>query len=315
MTSMMKEIEGRANLAGTNRLEILMFYLDGRKGEEAALFGINVFKVKELLTIPPLVEIPMSPKFMKGMANIRGTSVPVIDLKEFCGITTPHPPQILILTEYNGSIQGFLVHEVDDIAQLAWSDIKRPPDMLSTVNTSILTAISHLPDKRMLLIVDVEKILSDVLGPSSNRNKTPFDGASEGSLKNHTIFFTDDSTVARAQLAAILDRMGATTISTEDGQAAWEKLLSLADEATQNGQPVKSRLQAIITDVEMPRLDGYMLTKNIKSDPRFNGIPVIMHSSLSSESNKRLGENCGVDAYVAKLQPKELSDTLERFLL
>ncbi len=315
MTNMMKEIEDRANLAGTNRLEILMFYLDNGKSEKASLFGINVFKVKELLTIPPLVEIPMSPKCMKGMANIRGKSVPVIDLKEYCGIKDPTPPQILVLTEYNGSVQGFLVHEVDDIIQLAWSDIKQPPAMLSTINTSILTAISHLPDKRMLQIVDVEKILADVLGPVKSQGKSLFEGASKDSLKNHTIFFADDSTVARAQVTAILERMGASTIGAHDGQEAWEKLSALATKAGKEGKHISSLLQAIITDVEMPRLDGYMLTKNIKEDPRFNGIPVIMHSSLSSDSNKRLGENCGADAYVAKLQPKELSDTLEGFLL
>ncbi|MGV6858502.1 MAG: chemotaxis protein [bacterium] len=317
MTDMMKEIEERANLAGTNRLEVLMFSLEERTAENSELFGLNVFKVRELLAVPPLMDIPMTPSCMKGMANIRGRSVPVIDLKEYCGIKDPTPPKILILTEYNNSVQGFLVHDVDNIIQLAWSDIKPPPPMVTAVDSSVLTAISELEDQRMLLIIDVEKILAEVLGSvaQEKEGKSPFDAASKDSLLNHTIFFADDSAVARAQVKAILDRMGADTVHANDGLQAWEKLSSIANQAEEEGVPLTDKIQAIITDVEMPGLDGFMLTKNVKQDPRFKGVPVIMHSSLSSESNKRLGANCGADSYVAKLQPKELSDTLESYLL
>ncbi len=316
MTDMMKEIEERANLAGTNRLEVLMFSLEERNEEHSELFGLNVFKVRELLAVPPLMDIPMSPKCMKGMANIRGRSVPVIDLKEFCGIKDPTPPKILILTEYNNSVQGFLVHDVDNIIQLAWSEIKPPPPMVSNVDSSVLTAISELEDQRMLLIIDVEKILAEVLGPIAQaQGKDLFEGASKDTLTDFTIFYADDSAIARAQVQAILDRMGASTMHAKDGLEAWERLSALANQAEAEGVPLSSKIQAIITDVEMPGLDGFMLTKNVKQDPRFEGIPVIMHSSLSSDSNKRLGANCGADSYVAKLQPKELSDTLESYLL
>ncbi len=315
MNDMMREIDERANLAGTNRLEVLMFSLEQRDNKKNDLFAVNVFKVKELLTVPPLLDVPMSPKYMKGMANIRGVSVPVIDLIGYCGIEPSVSPNILILTEYNSSTQGFLIHNVDNIAQLAWSDIVQPPEIISGIDSNVITGISQLEDKRMLLILDVEKILADVLGPIEEKKGTTIDMASEGTLKGKTVFYTDDSAVARRQLKSILQRMGANTIVTTDGKKAWDKLSDIADEAAKKNQPLKSHIQVIITDVEMPGMDGFMLTKMIKKDKRFTGIPVIIHTSLSSESNQRLGANCGADSYVPKLQPKELSDTLESYLL
>ncbi len=315
MNDMMQEIDDRANLAGTNRLEVLMFKLNQIEGQESQLFGVNVFKVKELLTVPPLLTIPASAPHMKGMANIRGTSVPVIDLMEYCGFQSETPANILILTEYNNSSQGFLVHDVENIIQLAWSDIMEPPQIFSGIDSAVVTGISELEDKNILLILDVEKILSDVLGPIEEREDTLITLASEGSLKGKTIFYADDSAVARGQLAAIMDRMGADSIVATDGGQAWERLQKIADETEAADKPISSRFQLIITDVEMPRMDGYMLTKHIKADSRFSDIPVVMHTSLSSDSNKRLGEKVGVDTYVAKLNPKEISNTLEHYLL
>ncbi len=315
MHDMMREIDERANLAGTNRLEVLMFKLNQKEGEESQLFGVNVFKVKELLTVPRLLTIPTSAQYMKGMANVRGTTVPVIDLMEYCGYQSETPANILILTEYNNSSQGFLVHDVDNIIQLAWSDILEPPQIFAGIDSAVVTGISELEDKKILLILDVEKILADVLGPIEERAGKTIDLASEGTLKGKTVFFADDSAVARKQLEAVLTRMGADMIISNDGGHAWERLQKLAAQADLEEKPLTDFLQAIITDVEMPRMDGYMLTKHIKADSRFATIPVIMHTSLSSDSNKLLGEKVGVDTYVAKLNPKEISDTLEGFLL
>jgi two-component system chemotaxis response regulator CheV len=315
MNNLMQEIDDRASLAGTNRLEVLLFCLEERDEKRKELFGVNVFKVKEILTVPKLTKIPLAPRCMKGMANIRGVSIPVIDLMQYCGVETPSPRDILIVTEYNNSEQGFLVYDVDNIHQLAWSDILQPPEMIAGINSSIITGVSEHEDKRMILILDLEKVLSDVLGPIEEKEGSTIDMASDGSLKGKTVFYTDDSAVARKQVESVLERMGADSQFTTDGLKAWNKLCSLADEADKNGVKLCDSINAIITDVEMPGMDGFMLTKNIKDDNRFTGIPVIMHSSLSSTSNQLLGEKCGVDAYVPKLQPKLLSDVLESYLI
>ncbi len=315
MSNLVQNIVEQTTQAGTNRLEVLMFKLDEKGGGKSQLFGINVFKVIELVTIPPLLTIPTCTPFLKGMAHIRGSSVPVIDLITYCGFENETPANILILTEYNGSIQGFLVHNVDDIAKLAWSDVLEPPQMFSAIGSAIVTGISELEEQKNLLILDVEKILADVLGPIEGREGRGIDQAAKDTLTGKTVFYTDDSHVACKQLDAILGRMGVKTIVTHDGEHAWEKLQQLAQEAQSEDKPLESMLHAIITDVEMPRMDGYTLTKQIKEDPRFAKIPVIMHTSLSSENNKRMGEKVGVDAYVAKLNPKEISDTLEHYIL
>ncbi len=315
MHDVMQEIHERASLAGTNRLEVLMFKLNQKEGETSQLFGINVFKVKELVSVPPLRTIPRSPKHMKGLASIRGVPVPVIDLMEYCGFQSKTPANILILTEYNNSSQGFLVHDVDNIALLDWADILEPPPLFNGIDATVVTGISELDDKQILLILDVEKILADVLGPIEEKKGSTIDMASEGSLKGKTVFFADDSALARRQVGAVLTRMGAEMIIATDGGQAWSKLQGIATKAEADEQPITNYIDLIISDVEMPRMDGYMLTKNIKSDSRFANIPVIMHTSLSSESNRLLGENVGVDSYVAKLDPKKLSDKLEHFLL
>lgn len=309
MSDLLKAVDDRTNLAGTNRLEVLMFRLED-KGEDSELFGLNVFKVRELMEVPEVMKMPGSSSCMLGVANIRGKSVPIIDLKEYCGIKDDTPPKILVVTEYNSSVQGFLVHDVDNIMQLEWSQIKPPPEMLGNKRSNILTAISRLKDNRMLLILDVEKVLSEVLGTDIQAVEEIDTEAYQG-LK---VFFADDSAVARAQVAKILDNMGISHTSAKNGLEAWEMLQKMADEAKSRGVLLREELSAIVTDVEMPEMDGYVLTRKLKEDPRFYGIPVMMHSSLSADGNIRLGTKVGADAYVPKLKPKEFSEMLDKLM-
>ena len=133
-------------------------------------------------------------------------------------------------------------------------------------------------------------------------------------MENRTIFFADDSSVARNQIARTLDAMSIRYISANNGKQAWDELQKIAAQADAAHVPVTSFIQLILTDVEMPEMDGYVLTKHIKSDPRFAGIPVIMHSSLSSEANQQLGRSVGVDDYVPKFEPHKLAATLTQLL-
>jgi len=308
VTDIFQSIDDRTNLAGTNRLEILMFSL-GRKNslENETRFGINVFKVRELMTVPELIKIPEAEPSLVGVANIRGRAVPVIDLNHYCGYESSPEHKILIVTEFNNSTQGFMVSEVDDILQLDWSAIVEPSELISNAHDNMLTAMSKLENDHILLLIDVEKIIAEVLGSTF---ETELDEVSSEASDGRYVFFADDSGVARIQVGRLLDKMGIEHRSAQNGRDAWIELVKAADEAEAANVPLNSIIKAVVTDVEMPYMDGYVLTTKIKGDPRFKNVPVMMHSSLSAGQNKKLGMKVGADAYVAKLIASEFSSTL-----
>lgn len=312
MSDLLKNIDARANLAGTNKLEILMFTLgkDGRTGREE-VFGINVFKVREVMQVPPITSAPEMPPSVEGMVSLRGALVPVIDLARYAGVQTDDKASILIITEYNGHTQGFLVKAVDNILRLDWSVMRVPPAMMIAEMGGLVTAVTELENGRLVMMMDVEKVLYETghfdVGETIFRNVTALD-------KPRTIFFADDSSVARGQISRTLDRMQINYSFAVNGRRAWDELLRIADQADASGQKVRDVIHLVLTDVEMPEMDGYMLTRKIKSDSRFKGIPVVMHSSLSGDSNYHLGKAVGVDEYVPKFEPEKLAQTLARLL-
>lgn len=313
MSELLKNIDARTKLAGTNKLEILMFSLgmDSRSGRRET-YGINVFKVREVMRIPSITKAPDMPASVEGMVSLRGSLVPVIDLAKYTNMQTDTQPSIMIVTEYNGHTQGFLVEAVDTILRLDWSAMKVPPDMLNAQLGGLVVAVTELPDKRLVMMMDVEKVLSDTGNFGSD--EMVFKHIKPIGLVNKTVFFVDDSPVARKQISRTLDAMEVQYIAAVNGKKAWEELKKMADSADASRIPVSDLIQVILTDVEMPEMDGYMLTRKIKEDQRFANIPVIMHSSLSSLSNQQLGKAVGVDEYVPKFEPQKLSQTLTRLL-
>ena len=313
MSDLLKNIDARTKLAGTNKLEILMFSLgrDLRSGREET-FGINVFKVREVMRIPEITRAPEMPPAVEGMTSLRGALVPVIDLAKYIGMESDSVPGIMIVTEYNGHTQGFLVKAVDNILRLDWSAMRVPPEMLIAELGGLVTAITELKDKRLVMMLDVEKVLAETGHFGSD--EMIFKAVKHLGKENRTVFFADDSSVARNQIARTLEAMGVKSISAINGRKAWEELSRMADYADSSGTPLREMLQVILTDVEMPEMDGYMLTRKIKADKRFIGIPVLMHSSLSSTSNQQLTKAVGVDDYVPKFEPQKLSQTLARLL-
>jgi two-component system chemotaxis response regulator CheV len=313
MSDLLKNIDARTKLAGTNKLEILMFSLgkDLRTGREET-FGINVFKVREVMRIPAITRAPEMPASVEGMVSLRGALVPVIDLAKYIGMEAEGKPDIMIVTEYNGHTQGFLVKSVDNILRLDWSAMRVPPEMLAAEMGGLVTAITELKDKRLVMMLDVEKVLSETGHFGSD--DIIFKSVKHLGKDDRTVFFADDSSVARNQISKTLDAMGVKHISAINGRKAWDELARMADYADASHTPLKSLLQVILTDVEMPEMDGYMLTRKIKADKRFNGIPVLMHSSLSNSQNAQLGKAVGVDEYVPKFEPQKLSQTLARLL-
>lgn len=313
MSELLRRIDARTKLAGANKLEILLFTLgtDLNTGRKET-FGINVFKVREVMRIPQITRAPDMPTAVEGMVSLRGMLVPVVDLAKYIGITTDTPPAIMIVTEYNGHTQGFLVGEVDTILRLDWSEMRVPPQMLTARMGGLVTAVTELKDRRLVMMLDVEKILSE----TTNFDDSHIYAKLEPLTKpNNTVLYADDSTVARNQIARTLEALAVTGISTINGHQAWDELQKIAAQADVSGRPVKDYVQLVLTDVEMPEMDGYVLTKHIKSDPRFAGIPVIMHSSLSSDANKSLGISVGVDDYVPKFEPTRLAEVFARLLI
>lgn len=313
MSDLLKNIDARTKLAGTNKLEILMFSLgmDVRTQREET-FGINVFKVREVMRIPAITRAPEMPPSVEGMVSLRGALVPVIDLAKYIGLVTENPPEIMIVTEYNGHTQGFLVKGVDNILRLDWSAMRVPPAMLAAELGGLVTAITELKDKRLVMMIDVEKVLAET--GHFGTDEVIFNAVKPLGRENRTVFFADDSSVARNQITRTLDAMGVKHISAINGRQAWIELSKMAAYADSTGTPLKDMIQVILTDVEMPEMDGYMLTRKIKEDNRFKGIPVLMHSSLSSTSNQQLGKTVGVDEYIPKFEPQKLSQALARLL-
>jgi len=312
MSDLLKSIDARTKLAGTNKLEILLFTLgeNVRTGRKET-YGINVFKVREVMRTPPVTAAPDMPPSVEGMVSLRGALVPVVDLAKYTGIESASKRDIMIVTEYNGHTQGFLVEAVDTILRLDWNNMRVPPQMLISQMGGLVTAVTELADGRLVMMMDVEKVLSETTNFDDGmiyRSVQPLNAPEA------TVFYVDDSIVARKQIEKTLEAMGVKAIAAMNGREAWDELDKIAQYAVTMGKPVSSLVSLILTDIEMPEMDGYMLTRKIKSDQRFAGIPVIMHSSLSGASNKTLGQSVGVDDYVSKFEPQKLSEMIARRL-
>jgi two-component system chemotaxis response regulator CheV len=312
MSSIIQTVDERTRLAGANRLEILLFSLGkNRDTGKEEVFGLNVFKIREVITMPEITHAPNMPQGIEGMVALRGNMIPVINLAKFCGHESDDPLNILIVTEYNKSTHGFMVSSVEQIMRMEWGDIKVPPQMMAHQHGGLITAVSELEDGRIAMIIDVEKVLAETEGVGED--PAQFEGIQQLD-REATILFADDSVVARKQIAGTLDKLGINSISAKNGEEAWDKLNELAARADASHTPIYEMLSAILTDVEMPGMDGYVLTRKIKDDKRFTGIPIIMHSSLSADANVAIGKNVGADIYVPKFDPHELSKAIHKVL-
>lgn len=298
---LMLDVDARTRLAGSNRMEILLFSL----GTEET-FGINVFKVREVTDALPLTEVPNLPDRIEGVVSLRGNVIPVIALARWFG-GDGSGGDTMMVTEVSCHAQGFLVHSVDRIVRVEWDKVRAVGPALAGQRNLVL-AYTELPDGKLVSVLDVEQILADVYGESALPEL-----AALGDSGSHVVF-ADDSQVARRQIVQVLDRIGVRHQQATNGVEAWQLLQSLAASAQADGVPLKQKLNLVLTDAEMPEMDGYVLTQRIKSDVRFKGIPVVMHSSLSSNANRAMGKSVGVDAYVPKFDPLMLADTLRPLL-
>ncbi len=311
----MRDIDERTNLAGNSMFELLLFRLGEAPGtDRRELFGINVFKVREILVMPEITVMVNAPPAVMGVANIRGQMITVINLPKIVGCNPTKGLGILLVTEFARTTQAFAVEEVNEIVRLEWKQVLSAEGTGGGLVTSIARLDGNAENTRLAQVLDVEQILRDVFPPAheaiSNDGVVPKLHLPPGTV----ILAADDSAVARLMIEQGLKSMEVPYIMTKTGKEAWERLQAISAQAEAEGKTVQDKVALVLTDLEMPEMDGFTLTRNIKQDVRFKSIPVVIHSSLTGSTNEDHVKSVGADAYVAKFVAEELAATIRKVL-
>lgn len=302
MSEIMNSVNQRTQLVGQNRLELLLFRLNGRQK-----YGINVFKVREVLQCPPLTSIPRLNPLVRGIAHIRGQTISVIDMslatggKEIVDLGSA----FVVIAEYNSSVQGFLVGAVERIINTNWEAIMPPPK--GSGRASYLTAVTEF-EKELIEILDVEKILNEI-SPISTAVSDEVSSMRVENKQKKIIFIADDSSVARNQVKKALATLGLEIEVAKNGLEALNRLKAIAAETGD----VTDRVGVLVSDIEMPEMDGYTLTAEIKNDPTLQKLHVVLHTSLSGVFNQAMVQKVGADDFIAKFHPDELVTSVQKW--
>ncbi|TDP40328.1 two-component system chemotaxis response regulator CheV [Idiomarina aquatica] len=305
MASILDSVNQRTQMVGQNRLELLLFKLAGKQR-----FGINVFKVREVLPCPKLTAMPHRNRLVRGVAHIRGQAISIIDLSMATGgpEITDIQNRFIIIAEYNRTVQGFLVGGVDRIININWEEILPPPK--GTGRDAYLTAVTEI-DKELVEIIDVERILADITPVNTDISEEVANQPINVAKENLTILITDDSAVARGQIKRALQSLEIPMEIKKNGKEALDWLKEKAQEVDGDVHP---HVPVLVSDVEMPVMDGYTLTAEIKADPKLAGVHVILHTSLSGVFNQAMVKKVGADDFIAKFHPDELATAVKKWL-
>lgn len=305
MSGILDSVNQRTQLVGQNRLELLLFRLNSKQR-----FGINVFKVREVLQCPPLTSIPKLNRLVRGVAHIRGKTISVIDLSMATGGApiADLKNAFIIISEYNRSVQGFLVGSVERIINTNWDSIMPPPK--GAGSASYLTAVTEV-EGELIEILDVEKILNEISPLNTDVSKEISDNVNVGTNTEKIIFIADDSSVARNQVKKALTTLGLEIEMAKNGMEALNRLRELAEETGD----VTDKVGILVSDIEMPEMDGYTLTAEIKNSPELHRLQVILHTSLSGVFNQAMVSKVGADDFIAKFHPDELAGAVQKWLL
>lgn len=304
MSGVLDSVNQRTQLVGQNRLELLLFRLNGRQR-----FGINVFKVREVLQCPPLTSIPKLNSFVRGVAHVRGQTISVIDLSMATGGKCIENVEsgFIIIAEYNRSVQGFLVGSVERIINTNWDAIMPPPQ--GTGKASYLTAVTEI-ENELIEILDVEKILHEISPINTDISEEVAANLDVSSSEGKIIFIADDSTVALSQVRKALTALGLEIEAAKNGLEALTRLKEIAAETGD----VTDKVGVLVSDIEMPEMDGYTLTSEIRNDPELQNLHVVLHTSLSGVFNQAMVEKVGADDFIAKFHPDELTTAVQKWL-
>lgn len=298
MAGIMDGVDARTQMVGANRLELLLFHLG-----EKQRYGINVFKVQEVIQCPQLTNMPNSASAVRGIVNMRGKTISIIDLGMAMGkMPVADPSQgYVIVTEFNRKVQGMLVNGVDRILNMNWKDIMPPPEGMG--KNTYMTAVTKV-DNELIEIIDVEKVLSEIVGQNTEVSSEVLAQRNSEEGGKYHVLVVDDSSVARNQVKRTLEQLGIEVILCNDGAEALTKLKAMVLEHNS----VTKAISMIISDVEMPEMDGYTLTAEIRKDPMLRDVYIALHTSLSGVFNKSMVEKVGADQFLPKFHPDELAE-------
>lgn len=308
MANLLDSVDLRTQLVGENRLELLLFRINSTQ-----LYAINVFKVKEVVKVPHLSAMPGSHPCICGVANIRGTSIPVINLRQAIGFSPMDMSEDsnLIITEYNRSVQGFLVGKVEHIVNMTWQDIMPPPRNAGRNHyLTAITRMEHEGKQSLVSIIDVEKVLAEIINYDIRLSEEVLDEQLVPHMPGRKILIADDSSTARRQVKDTLGQLGIEVLETTDGAEALNLLKSWAD----SGKTVTDEILMLITDAEMPSMDGYRLTHEIRQDKRMSNLFITLNTSLSGSFNNAMVEKVGCDKFISKFQPDLLVQVVQERL-
>ena len=305
MASVMDSVNQLTELVGQNRMELLLFRLSGLRQR----YGINVFKVKEVLICPKLTVMPRLHQFVVGIAHIRGNTISVIDLAYAVGgkPTTDFEKNYIIIAEYNRSTHAFLVSSVERILNMNWGKIMPPPK--GAGHSNYMTAVTEI-DNELVEILDVEKILDEISPTKTAVSQEVMDKAAQAGKKigEHVkVLVADDSKVAIKQVERAMTEIGVDVIKASDGKEAYDILRELAAKG-----PIQQSVALVISDVEMPEMDGYTLCASIRNDPALKDLYVILHTSLSGVFNQNMVSKAGANDFIPKFNPDELATAVEK---
>lgn len=305
MAGVMDSVDQRTQLVGQNRMELLLFRLGGRQ-----LYGINVFKVKEVLQCPPLNAIPGRSSVVRGVAHIRGGTLPIMDMNQAIGRNplAEIDKCFVIITEYNRSAQGFLVRAVERIVNMNWGDIHPPPT--GAGKEHYLTAVTEV-DGQLVEIIDVEKILAEVSPAKESISEGVVGQGIADKVVEKYVLIVDDSSIARKQIQRVVEAMGIRTVLKKDGAEALEYLQGLLAA----GQHPADDLILIICDIEMPEMDGYTFTAEVRHNSSLKDLHIILHTSLSGVFNEAMVKKVGANDFLAKFHPDELASRVSEHIL
>lgn len=293
-----------------NRMEMLLF----RLAKSKQLYGINVFKVREVLACPKLTVIPNSHAAIKGVVSFRGKAIPVIDFGFAIGNASVETliDSLIIISEYNNKIQAFVVAGIERIVDLYWDKIKPPPIGAGSNVGSYLTAVTEV-DTKLVEIIDIERILQEVQPYAQDiSQKVKEELASLPDDKRKIVLIADDSAVARNQIQRCMEQINVKCVAVSNGKQALDFLVEMVD----SGRDVYKEVIMLISDVEMPIMDGYTLTTEVRFHNALKNLYVILHTSLSGSFNEILVKKVGADNFIVKFQPdllaREVKDALAR---
>ncbi|MCG8426686.1 MAG: chemotaxis protein [Chromatiales bacterium] len=296
MTSVQSQLVGNEK----SRQEMLLFHLAAHQ-----TFGINVLKIKEIIPYERLNRLPGSHPAIVGIARLRGSPLPVIDLSQAIGMQPVTENQDLshlsiIISEFNRSLQGFLVRRVQRIITLEWKDILPPPK--ATGHFSYITGVTRI-DEKLVEIVDVERVLNEVSPPVDTTGQgVSLDEQHLEALRQKLVMVVDDSSMARKQIGRTLDMIGLEYLMAQDGKEALDKL----HELQADGQHV----DLIISDIEMPEMDGYTLTREVRKDQDLSSVYILLHTSLAGVVSNENAQASGADAALTKFVTEELAEAV-----